>query len=530
MKWRLTSLIAVCLSLGLFPTAASTLYVDLNSTNPTPPYADLPTAATNIQDAVDASTNGDLILVNDGVYQDGYAISGQSGGGGKGGGLLSTNRVAVTKPVMVQSLNGPGAAYMDGGDVYRCVFLANGATLSGFTLQNGAVGWVQTTVEFGHTNSTTNAVDGGGVAGLMLPIPSLYQGVVSNCLLTGNTATGFGGGASGVTLINCTLTGNAAIAGGGAASCNLWNCIVNGNSAETNGTLIIGPPYPTVASATGGGICSSTAFNCLIENNNAFDGGGAYETHLVNCTIVNNTAAFGGGVDEEQTTPGSQVVYLWVTNCIIYDNHAGSGGNYGSGNLAFDNCCVTPLPTVGIGNFTNDPAFEDYWDSDFHLQSTSPCINGGDNHAVNSAFDLDGNPRIVGGTVDIGAYEFQTPISVLGYLWAQQYGLPVDGSADYADTDGDGMNNWQEFIAGTNPINAASVLAMSPVSFNHYLNWVLVQWQGVNTRTYYLERSSDLTTGFTCISSNIVGNTGTTIYFDTTATNGGPYYYRVGVQ
>ena len=39
---------------------AATLYVDLNSTNPVPPYADWSTAATDIQSAVDASSDGDL--------------------------------------------------------------------------------------------------------------------------------------------------------------------------------------------------------------------------------------------------------------------------------------------------------------------------------------------------------------------------------------------------------------------------------------------------------------------------------------
>ena len=159
-----------------FSTAsATTRYVDLNCPTPTPPYTNWSTAATNIQDAVDAVNGLDLILVTNGVYASGgRAVNGMS------------NRGAVTRSgITVQSVNGPEQAIIQGWQVpgttngpgaIRCVYLAGNAVLSGFTLTNGA---------------TVSSQDGGGVWS------SSDAAVVTNCVITGNSASRCGGGVYG---------------------------------------------------------------------------------------------------------------------------------------------------------------------------------------------------------------------------------------------------------------------------------------------------------------------------------------------
>src|SRR5208283_2075351 len=149
-----------------------------------------------------------------------------------------------------------------------------------------------------------------------------------------------------------------------------------------------------------------------------------------------------------------------LNNCIVYFNIETIGANYDSSST-LNYCCTTPRPTNGVGNITNAPLFVDYAGGNLRLQSNSPCINAGDNAYVIGSTDLDGNPRIVGGTVDIGAYEYQTPTSIISYAWLQQYGLPTDGSADYADTDGTGQNNLFKYVAGLDPTNPASVFVLN---------------------------------------------------------------------
>lgn len=108
-------LTVITLLLAVSRLSAATLYVSPESTNPTPPYATWATAATNIQQAVGAAAAGDLVVVTNGVYA---------------GGL------AVTNPLALISVNGPQSTVINGGGAVRCASLTNGASLTGFTLTN----------------------------------------------------------------------------------------------------------------------------------------------------------------------------------------------------------------------------------------------------------------------------------------------------------------------------------------------------------------------------------------------------------
>ena len=106
--------------------------------------------------------------------------------------------------------------------------------------------------------------------------------------------------------------------------------------------------------------------------------------------------------------------------------------------------------------------------------------------------------------------------------------MPTDGSADYLDPDNDLMNNWQEWRCGTDPTNPLSALRLQALTWD--ASGVVVSWQSVTNRDYWIERATNLTSpsAFSSIASNIAGQFGLTTY--TNALGADSCYYRVGVQ
>ena len=157
-----------------------------------------------------------------------------------------------------------------------------------------------------------------------------------------------------------------------------------------------------IASYSGGGLynCNGTIRNNLIIFNRAQYGGGLY-----NCKayIANNTIAynFGGGIEN-----AVGVIY----NCIIWGN---DGSQIADGGIPM-NCCVQGGTNTNNNCITNNPQFIS--NANFRLQDNSLCIDTGFNLPdINTWTDLDGNDRVYNTVVDIGCYEL-TPEPFLPYF------------------------------------------------------------------------------------------------------------------
>lgn len=140
------------------------------------------------------------------------------------------------------------------------------------------------------------------------------------------------------------------------------------------------------------------------------------------------------------------------------------------------------------------------------------------------------------GTTWLGYY-WGTPPMVVPFEWMQQYfGNNISAwPAVAADTDGDGMNTWQEFLSGTIPTNSASVLSVQisktaqmpqkpqGQQFSQDLQGMYLSWNTQPGFTYQVQ----LTTNFTAWSNvgapRFAAGTGDSIYVG----GGAAGYYRV---
>jgi len=104
---------------------------------------------------------------------------------------------------------------------------------------------------------------------------------------------------------------------------------------------------------------------------------------------------------------------------------------------------------------------------------------------------------------------------------------PTSASAA-VDAEGDGHNNFAEFVSGTDPTNSASVFEVEV--FSGVVDGApVIQWSSVTNKLYEVRRYTNLAGGFTVQATNLPGNPPLNGFTDT-VTGVEVYFYGVGVK
>ncbi len=394
----------------------------------------VPTDQPTIQDAIDAASRGELIVVAPGTYQESIDFLG--------------------KAITLRSSDGPSVTIIDGsgshGSIVQCVSGEGPDTvLEGFTITGGHA-------EFGggmHNNGssptlidcifTLNAADdrGGGMYNRE------GNATVIGTTFLKNTAVAMGGGMFNIraspVITDCRFTENSSNKGGGMRNYinshpTVTDTIFDSNHAGEEGggmdnrknsnpvvtrCTFIGNTAPAGAAMhnyigraakTGNPIIRSSLFT----GNVGFDGS-AIRNNDSSPDIINSTIAFNLGAAAISSRNGSAPNLL---NCIVWGHPEGAF----AGKTAIDttvNYSNIQGGWDGVGNLDFDPLFVSVANDDYHLTSISPSVDAGIYDLLLPTTDLDGQPRIMGGTVDMGAYE-----------------LGICSAADEIDADLDGYS------------------------------------------------------------------------------------------
>ncbi|MCP4104028.1 MAG: DNRLRE domain-containing protein [Desulfobacteraceae bacterium] len=407
----------------------------------------------DIQYAIDTVPDGDLIYILDGQYFENLNFNGKS--------LILAS----------EYFSGNGTSHIantiiDGGQNGNVITIMNSewALLIGLTIRNGLT-----------------SANGGGVNAYQCP--RLF---IDRCIIEDNIAD-TGGGIS--------LYGTSA---------NITRCIIQGNIAADDGGGIATSSSAPALGLDGNPDDRIVINNCLIVNNRADDayggmGGGGMrlispDTRVMNCTISDNFTPNNNG--------GGISMYLdpIIINNIIWGNTGNDLDTYSGVNNPNVTYCDVGTGYPGTGNISDDPLF--IGPSDYALSPTSPCINAGDPASAIPPLlghDLDDIPRILGGRVDIGAYESETIILRPGATDGQDAHLsslePNLNLGDHKDlnaaawTSGGQISNVRNVFQfaglsvipqGTQILSAKLSLFNNPTASNGFLNGEHSSYSGSN--------------------------------------------------
>lgn len=304
------------------------------------------TAFATIQKGIDTARNGGTVIVAEGTYCENINFKGKN--------IVLTSSDPRDRSIVDNTI-------IDGNDANSVVTFSGAESsecvVRGFTITDG------------------NAPAGGGICG------NGTMATIENNVIINNEGYGYG------------IPGGYG-RGGGLMDCDglIQNNIITGNG--------------------GGGACNcdGTIRNNVISNNWAMYGGGMFffddgsnpsAPTIINCTFSGNSAAYGGAIScwSGYSTPT-------IVNCILWGDWAPHGPEISGSSLSVSFSDVEG-GWAGEGNIDTDPCFVDPCNGDYHLQWNSACINVGDPcyAADENECDIDGEPRVMAGRVDMGVDE-----------------------------------------------------------------------------------------------------------------------------
>ncbi|MBU36226.1 MAG: hypothetical protein CMG29_03355 [Candidatus Marinimicrobia bacterium] len=358
----------------------------------------VPSEYPTIQAAIDSASDGDMVLVADGIYT------------GTGNKELTWN--GNEKHITVMSANGPDSCIIDLEGSGRAFTFISGLgddaiwitpedVIEGFTISNGSSSSYGGAIYcyYGYQNDVSPTIsncvfkNNTAVYGGAITIDG-GSSTITNCVFDSNSADyggavyiGSAGGDSGPLFQNCTFLDNSADlhwnGQGGAfylsnistsANCRIWNNNFNGNSAPNGGAIYFSTSSPDVTENLFTNNSASTNASTLYIYN-------YYGPTISNCTIANNTGpeavycyGFNGTVEP-----------VFVNTIVRDDSSAFAFDDTSQANPTISYCNLEggfPITgTVGGGNIDADPLFCNPDSGDYTLAENSPCVGTGEDGA-----------------------------------------------------------------------------------------------------------------------------------------------------
>lgn len=375
--------------------------------------------------------------------------------GGTGGGIYNSNANPTLTNCTFNSNTSTSNNYsgVGGGAIFnqasspvinRCHFYGNSAT----TASGGAIYSTGTSL-FAPSSITdcdfqnNTAIWGGAIS-------HNDQSAVSftNCLFQNNNATNNAGAmfnVGSVTITRCSFLYNTATIRAGAMdnlgfSPVISYCTFSGNSSQSGAVMDNDGSNPLIRS-------------CLFSGNKAQFYGSVIQNRSSAAPVISN-CTFAGNNDGDN----SGAIYnlggaaAAINNSIIWGNSSGIY-NEASAGITTVQYSIIQGGYVGTGNLNADPGFSNipsytlapYNSGDFRMSSCSPACNTGSNALVPGSLvtDLAGRPRVLGTTVDMGAYEAGLSPGPGNILYVNP-DLPFGSSNGYADS----WSNATWFLSG----------------------------------------------------------------------------------